>query len=148
MRINSAVDGEHYYVIRSTAGEYLCIEGFGRSPWVTGPQSMPGSAQGLLRGAGYNARIALCSWGEFRSAAQWYCSMPDRVHIFNREGVFQSDWCVGLDIALTLMSTHGGFLVYMNGEYDLPFTHQVFVPPLVKVPSRPPTAWARILDDD
>ena len=138
MRIGSAVDGENYYVIRASSGKYLCISGWPQREFQ----------HGELRGATHSASTAICVWGDFPSAAQWYSSMPDRVHIFNQEGVFQADWMRSLDAALEIIREVGGFLVYMNGEYDLPFTHEVFVPPRVKVPTPPRTAWARVLDDE
>lgn len=153
MIIGSAVDGENYHVIRNSAGLYLSITGTG----------------------GVNAQTCTTEFGPFRSASQWYASMPDRVHLFNREGQFQSAWIVGLEVAYELLDRHpSSQLLLINGATDMPMS--VLPPrgctcapvwldtnvPGVKAesaqprvcPIHPPppinrrTAWARVLDDE
>jgi hypothetical protein len=89
------------------------------------------------------AEEAILSWGHFRSAAQWYRSMPDRVHLFDHHGVFHGGWCVGLDAALVFMNRMGGHLVYYSGVTDQPYEPGSGIP---IVPGRP-TAWERLLHD-
>jgi hypothetical protein len=96
MRINSAVDDENYYVIKNSNGQYLCI--------LNNIPGQPVDAE----------------WGHKRSAAQWYKSLPDRVHVFDERGTFRYGWMSGLESALPLVQEHGGYLVYMDGVRDEP----------------------------
>ncbi len=94
MRINSAVDGENYYVIKNDSGLYLRIV--------------------------ENRDPVRAEWGRKRCAAQWYKSWPDRVHVFDERGNFRYGWMVGLTAALPLLEEYGGYLVFMDGERDEP----------------------------
>jgi hypothetical protein len=130
VRINSAVDGQNYYVIRSDDGlQYLHLQGFAGTP---------------------QASNAIVVWGSFLGAAQWYRSMPDRVHVFRPDGSFEAAWVVGLEAALVIMGGCGGHLVYFDGAFDQPFTGApVFVPRDERaIASGLPTSWDRLLRED
>jgi hypothetical protein len=95
MHINSAVDGQNYYVIKND-GLYLLID-------VVDPKDVD------------HVRV---SWGSRRGAAQWYQSMPDRVHVFGADGSFRYAWCVGLETASEIMRKNGGHLVYVKARQE------------------------------
>ena len=121
MRINSAVDGQDYYVIRDGAGFFLSIE----NTWHEGNSDE-------------KLKAASCWWGPFKAAAQFYKSMPDRVHLFDARGKFIAACGGGLEVALVLLERHGGHLVYMSGQTDEPLQVDPFDKGLAL---RGPSVW-------
>lgn len=68
-------------------------------------------------------------WGTRAGAAQWYRSVPDRVHLFDQAGGFLGGWVAGLRAALLFMEKYGGHLVYMDGSTDRPYEVESVVVP-------------------